>query len=323
MLSFFKSQQPPAILAFFALFILLKIPFFIIGVVPVFPVTNLWNSCDIIFTMISWWNVLLAQLCLFAQAIWFNYLFHKSDYHESSTMLPALYFTLLSSCFSAFNVFSIYTIVVFILLMLHQTFITITVKESTRLECFNVGALGGLLCLIDVHFIVFIPFLFLILLVLKPFRFNEYLMLIFGILFPVYMALSYSYLTDTFLNVANFNFSILPQIILPKSKIDITMLIIVILYLFFSLISIRDIFYSIGFRRRKNLYMLFVSFIGFLFVIISNKLNDLAAISVLLIPMSCLLALLMLRIRKKRIGEILNAIFVIVIIVTNIIRAVN
>ena len=41
-----------------------------------------------------------------------------------------------------------------------------------------------------------IPFLFLILYAIKPFRFNEYVMMVFGMFFPVYCALVFSYLFD-------------------------------------------------------------------------------------------------------------------------------
>ena len=45
--------------------------------------------------------------------------------------------------------------------------------------------------------------------------------------------------------------------------------------------------------------------------------------SYLILPVSIFLTLLMLRIRKKRLGEILNAIFVLVIFVTNIVRIIK
>ena len=100
MLSFFKSQHPITVLTFILLFIGIKIPFAFAGdTVTITDVKNLWGSVGLLLFGNFFLNFLVAQLCLLGQAIWFNYLFHKSDYHEGSSMIPALYFTLVTySC---------------------------------------------------------------------------------------------------------------------------------------------------------------------------------------------------------------------------------
>jgi len=320
MLSFFKSQQPPVVFAFIILFFLIKIPFFAQDIVPVESVPNLWFSTGMIVAKPQWLNILIAQLCLLIQSIWINYLFHKADYHDGSSMVPALYFTLLSAVLPQFNVFSVYTLIVFLILMLFQVFLSITIKESTRLECFNAGILGGLLCVLNLNFVVFLPFMFLILYALKPFRFNEYLMLLFGMLLPFYFALSYSYLADVFINIGAFSFLIFYKNPFPDTIIDKIVIIFSAVYLLFSFISLRGIMYSTGFKRRKNINMLVFSFIGLTITVFFYGNSDSAVYSFLLFPISIFMTLFMLRIRKKRLGEILNVIFVLVIFVTNIVR---
>jgi hypothetical protein len=321
MLSFFKSQQPVTVLTFIFFFIFIKTPFAFSGAAEsILEVKNLWGSAGLLFSGNFFLNFLVAQLCVLGQAIWFNYLFHKSDYHEGSSMIPALYFTLVTSLIPQFNVFSVYLIILFLLLMLFQTFLLITVKESSRLECFNAGVLGGVLVLINLQFIVLVPFLFLILYAIKPFCINEYLMLLFGILFPVYIAMSVSYVFDLFMSINNFNIQLYDFsqvfIIIPNA----INLILTGIYLLFSFISLRGIMYSTGFKRRKNLNMLIFLFTGLVVTITLSGNLDETVFSLLFIPVSIFLTLFMLRIRKKRLGEILNVIFVSVIFVTNIVR---
>ena len=320
MLSYLKSLQPSSIILFLCVFFIVKMPLLLVNTTEIVPIPNFWGSIGAFGQGSFILNSLPLQICLLAQAIWFNNLFHKADFHEGSSMIPALYFTLVTSLLPQFNVLSIYTIITFILLLLFQTYLTISTQENSRVECFNVGMLGGVLCLLSVHFIAFIPFLFLILLSIKSFRFNEYILLLFGLLFSVYIALSISYLFDMFLNISAVNFGIFDIQQLNDSLLDVIVLIVSAAYLFFSFISMRGILYSTGVKRKKNIRILIFLFIGMLLVITLSPSLDNSILSLLFIPISIFLSLLMLRIRKKRLGEILNGIFIGIIFVVNIIR---
>ena len=143
MLSYFKSQQPTTVLAFLLFFIIIKIPFFLLGTtIPIANVQNLWNSIGLIASGSFIINFSLAQICLLAQAIWFNYLFHKADYNETNTMIPALYFTLITSIIPQFNQCSIYLIIGFVLMAIFKTLLTITTKDNAKLGSFNFGILS-------------------------------------------------------------------------------------------------------------------------------------------------------------------------------------
>ncbi len=321
MLSYFKSQQPVTVLAFALFFIIVKLPFAFLGhLIPVKEIPSLWGYAGTFAPYAFTTNFLLAQAALLVQAVWFNYLFHKADYCEGSTMVPALYFTMVTSLVPAFNQWNIYLLIGFILLALFHILLTITVKENAKIECFNAGVLGGVLVLINGHFILFVPFLLLMLYALKPFRLNEYLMLLFGIMLPVYFALSASYLFDLLINPSPFYISSF-SLFKPKNNIlDDINYILVAVYLLFSFVSLRGIMYSTGFKRRKNINMLVLLLLAMtLTVLLSGKLDE-AVLSFLFIPTSVFLSIFMLRIRKKRLGEILNAIFVCTICIVNIVR---
>lgn len=321
MLSYFKTPRPTTIFVFVFFFIFLKIPFFIAAkIVPVANVQNLWTAVGVLLSGSVFINFLLAQVCLLLQAIAFNFLFHKANYHEGNSLIPGVYFVLVTSLIPQFNEFSVYIVIGFILLWMFQTLLLITIKESTRFECFNLGFIGGLLVILNAHFILFIPFLFAMLLVMKPFRFNEYLMLIFGIFCPVYLALSLSYLFDLTINISAFSLSKFHLFRFPGNILNSIDFILTGTYLLFSFISLRGIMYSTGFKRRKNLNMLIFFFTGMVTTVLFCGDLDETALILMAIPVSIFLSLFMLRIRKKKLGEILNAIFVVTIFIINLIR---
>lgn len=320
MLSYFKSLQPSSVLAFIIAFIFIKLPFLFVAVPQIKPVPNFWNALGGLPTDSVFLNILPAQLCLMGQAIWLNYLFIQADYHEGRSMIPALYFTLVTSLIPQFNVLSIYTLITFVLLILFQTLLSITVKEMSRTECFNAGMLGGILCLLNVHFVLFIPFLLLILYAIKPFRFNEYLMFIFGLLFPLYAALVYSYVMDKFINLSMLYLELFKIEFIMHNLLNSINLILTFVLLLFAFISLNGILFSTGFKRKRNVKMLVFFFMGLALIIIFSGNLDETVFSLLFIPLSIFLTLLMLRIRKKRLSEVLNLIFVSVTFITNVIR---
>ena len=205
-------------------------------------------------------------------------------------------------------------------MLLFQITLNINSRESAKLESFNLGLIGGILVLINVHFIVLIPFLFLMLYALKSFRISEYILLFFGILFVFYMAIGISYVFEIPLIVDDLTLKTFYLFQFQKDIYNAILLILVAVYLCFSFISLRGILFSTSFKRRKNINMLILFFIASIATVVFARNSDESILSQLFIPVSVFLALFMLRIRKKRLGEILNAIFITVTIVTNIVR---
>ena len=319
MFSIFKTQQPISIFAFFLFFIVIKIPFIFLTNIPIAPLQNLWDlkfNCSTGYLL----NFLIAQVCLLVQALWLNYLFHKADYHESNSMFPAVFFALLSAVLPTFNVLSVYLLMNFILLLLMQTFLSITTTENAKVECYNVGFLGGILLLLNINYIPFILCLFLMLYAVKSFRINDYFLLLFGILTPIYLGLGISYVAEISLNADIFSWSNFYFLRIHYDILNCISLITVVVFLLFSFISLRGILFSVGFKRRKNFNMLVYFLIGIVLSVLWSGSLDETTFSLLFIPASIFLALFMLRIRKRKLGEVLSVIFVVTIFIVNIVR---
>lgn len=188
------------------------------------------------------------------------------------------------------------------------------------MEAFNMGLLGGILVLLDVHFLFFLPFLFLMLYVLKPFRFKEFMLLLFGWMMPVYFYLAIAYLFDVHINLSAYSLKHFSFFRLDRDVLGSINLIATTLLIMFSFISLRGIMYSTGFKRKKNVSMLIVLIIAMSIILVFSGRHAPDMLQIVFIPAAVLLSLLMLRIRKKKLGEIFNAVYIAIILAVNLLR---
>jgi hypothetical protein len=323
-LSYFKSQQPAAIVLFILLFGMLKLSF-LPGqpVLDIVPAEGGWFRAGSFFADSPRASFFAAQVCLLAQAVWFNYLFHKADFHESNTMLPAVYFSMVTSVLPVFNFFSIYHLLIFLFLLLFRVLLQINSMESASAESYNAGFITGLLILLMPGMVLFLPFLFVILYILKSFRISEFILLLAGVGTPLYLAAGIGYLFDLNWHPSIY-WSALFYPFEPVSNLyDTILLLVSATYLLFSFISLRGILFSVGFKRRKNVNMIVWLFLGLALVAAGNGKMGLPVLALLCLPVGTFLALLILRARRKKVPEILHTVFVLTIFIINILRLVR
>lgn len=323
MLSAFRSLQPTAIAAFILLFLVMKLPLALLDQPALVPVQNAWFSAGYIPAGNPGWAYVIAQLSLLLMAATFNALFHQADYHEGSTMLPAVYFTLVTSLLPAFNFFSVYHILVWLSLLLFHELLRINSTESARAESYNAGFLAGTILLLLPGFWLFLPFLFVILYVLKPFRFNEFVLLFLGVLTPVYLGAGIGYLAGVHGNTGVFGSTLFYRFDARVDLLNVIVLTLAGAYLLFSFISLRGILFSVGVRRRKNVNMTIWYFLGTGAVLAGNMLLGLPLLALAWLPLSVFLTLLILRVRRQKIPDSLHAVFVLTIFIINILRLVR
>lgn len=320
MLNFLHSKQISTIAFLLLLFAVLKLPFVFYSFPTIQPLSTLFGQTGALLGDFPFFSFMIAQVCIILQAFWFNYLFTEADFHERFSFVPALYYGLVSSLLPVFNFFSIYTITAFLLLALFHNALIINLRKSAKMEAFNLGVLGGVLVVLDIHFLFFLPFLFLMLYVLKPFRFKEFMLLLFGWVMPLYFYFSIAYLFDVHINLSAFTLKHFSLFKFDRDIFSSINLIATSLLVLFSFISLRGIMYSTGFKRKKNVSMLIVLLISMTLILVFSGRHAPDLLQVLFIPISILLSLLMLRIRKKRLGEIFNAVYIALILAVNLLR---
>jgi hypothetical protein len=223
----------------------------------------------------------------------------------------------------AFNFLSIYHLLIFLFLLLFRVLLQINSMESANAESYNAGFITGLLILLMPGLVIFLPFLFVILYMLKSFRISEFILLLPGVGTSIYLAAGIGYLFDF-----NWHPSIYwSALFYPFEQVsdiyDTILLILSGTYLLFSFISLRGILFSVGFKRRKNVNMIVWLFLGLGLVVAGNGKLGLPVLAVLWLPVSTFLTLLILRARRKRVPEILHTVFVLTIFIINILRLVR
>lgn len=323
MLSFFKSQQPVAIVFFIILFGILKLTFFIgppDAARAMMGGSWMWSAQ--LFLNLAAISCLMAQACLFMLAAWFNYLFHQADYHESNTMLPAVYFTLVTSTLPVFNYFNEFHLLLFLFLWLFRVLLQINSLESAKAESFNAGFVYGAIILLMPGVVLFLPFLFIILYILKSFRFHEFVLLLLGVITPIYLAAGVGYLLGYTWDPSVYRIGIFYPFDIQLDVFDRIILVLTGLYLIFSFVSLRGILFSVGFKRRKNVNMTIWFFLGMVAVVLGNARLGMPVLALLWLPVSIFLTLLILRVRRKKAPEILHTVFLLTIFIINILRLV-
>jgi hypothetical protein len=198
----FKQRNPVNILLLAVIGGLLKFPAFVNPHVPVPQsgdgilylqilkvLQNPGNSFPIIYPS-------LAFVFLFIQSISLTWFINTQRMMSHSNYLPGISYMLITSFFPEWNYFSapllINSILLFILATLFKSYNQLKVKAMI----YNVGLALGLAYFLFVPSIIFTAWVFLALMVMRPFRINEWLICILGIITPYYFYGIYLFLTD-------------------------------------------------------------------------------------------------------------------------------
>jgi hypothetical protein len=135
---------------------------------------------------------------LYGQALMLNYLVNEQRMTTRQTFLPAMAYLMVTSLFPEWNYLSAPLVTsALIIWAFIKLFKLYNVQVSSGVV-FNIGLVIGLSSFIYFPSLVFVLCIFLGLMILKPFRANEALLVILGILTPYYFYAVYLFLADKF-----------------------------------------------------------------------------------------------------------------------------
>ncbi len=138
----------------------------------------------------------LAIFLIFLQANMLNRFVNENRLMSRANYLPALSYLLITSLLPGFNQLSSQLIVSALLMLIFIQVFKTYGRESQLAPIFNSGVLLGLSALLFFPSLVFFFWLLIALAVLRPFRPNEWLLAVLGILTPFYFLFAYFFLTD-------------------------------------------------------------------------------------------------------------------------------
>jgi hypothetical protein len=198
----FKQKNPINFFLLLLFGVLIKLPMFKANYVPVVEehdaflfkaVVNFLNPLQKNFSALY---PFLSFLILFTEAMLLNRFMSSQRMLNRQNYLPGMSYLLITSLFPEWNQFTPAMIsILFLLVILIVIFSTYN-KQEAKGAVFNCGFLLGLASLFFFPSLFFIAWIFLGMMVIRPFRLNEWLLCLLGVMTPVYFYAAYLFLSN-------------------------------------------------------------------------------------------------------------------------------
>jgi Family of unknown function (DUF6427) len=279
-IGFFRQKNPGNVFLLLIYALVLKFSIFLHPVLPVLYKEDNYLYRFILLTLNSLFNntailySILTFLLLFAQATLFNRICNYHKLFPKSNYLPGMSYLLVTSLLQDWNHFSAPLLINFI--MIWSWYRMIELYNNTRpvTAIFNIGLLTGLATLLYVPATAFLLLVIFALIIMRPFRIQEWLVGFLGFTSPYYFLLLVLYFTSQ-LNWKN----VLPHIhfALPSmpSSIWITLGIMLLIIPFvIGGYFVQNNLNKMLIQVRKSWSLLLVFLIVAVVVILINKANS-------------------------------------------------
>jgi len=141
--------------------------------------------------------VILAIVLVTGEAIYLNQVLNRHEVLYKNTRLPALIYIILMSFNNDVISFHIILLVNLCLIILCDKFFSLFKNENASKIIFDSGMLIALVSMFYLPFISLLLFLVIVLIIIRPFRFREWLVAFIGFLLPYFFLGVYYFLKDT------------------------------------------------------------------------------------------------------------------------------
>lgn len=142
--------------------------------------------CSVFFGKSAFSFSLLAVFILYAQAIFLNAIVAQFKLYKHNTYLVSFSFIALCSLHPALSNFSPLLLVNIFVLLAIRELLKMKQAQQVNKELFNLGFIIMMAALIHFSSILLLLFLFIALLILRPFNFREWMIAFVGLLMPLY-----------------------------------------------------------------------------------------------------------------------------------------
>lgn len=203
MIGIFKQKNPANILLLLVFGILIKLPMFLQPhVIQPRPGDGIFFKAILRFLAPNAESFpaiypFLAFTLLFLQAIQLTRFINTQRMTIRPSYLPGMAYLLITSLLPEWNYFSAPLIVNTILLFVLQGLFAIYNQQNARGTIFNIGLGLGIASFLFFPALTFIIWILLALMVMRPFRLNEWILCIVGITTPFYFYAIYLFITES------------------------------------------------------------------------------------------------------------------------------
>lgn len=202
MIALFNRKNPANILVLVVFGVLIKLPIFTSSYqVAPGPGDNLLYKAIIDFlnpSVLSFPKLypILTFLLLMVQALVLNHFINSQRMTGKPSWFPAMAYLLLTSLLPEWNYFSAPLIVNTILLYIIITLFSTYNQDNAKGKIFNAGLASGLASFIFFPSVTFLFWILLALMIMRPFRLNEWVLCLLGATTPFYFYAVYLFITD-------------------------------------------------------------------------------------------------------------------------------
>ena len=261
----------------------------------------------------------LFLLIIFTQALWLNILLNAWKMFQKSALTTAAAFILLSACFPELNCISPALINNFLVILFIALFARMYNHPKASTLLFNIGTVASIAALLYQPDVIFILITFLSLAIVRPFRLKEWLILLIGIVVPIYILAAYLFMkTDLPFIKTMIPYFQIHRIVLKMTVWHWIKVSVVLLSLLIGINQWLPNYDRMVIHIRRNWIILFLSMLilGFLpFVLYNGNIIDFWIV----IPfMACFVSSLFLFPKRLLIPNFIFILFVVLITHTNL-----
>lgn len=201
MVGIFKQKAPGNVAILFVFGLLIKLPLFI---TPQYPILS--GADGKLYTALAVFlkgqsailTGILSLLLLYVQSLILTTTINEYRMTSKHTFLPGMAYLLLTSLFPEWTYLSAPLIAATLILWCFNRVFALYNASEAGGKVFNIGLIAGLASFFYFPAAAFLFCLLIGLVVLRPFRINEVLLLIMGLITPYYFYGAYLFLFDTF-----------------------------------------------------------------------------------------------------------------------------
>ena len=202
MIALFKQKSPANLVLLLIFGLLIKMPLLLSPkqIIPTAEDGKLYHAIVAFFSTKDASNAFAGAVfsffLLYGQALLINYVVNEQRMTNRQTFLPAMSYLLVTSLFPEWNYLSASLIASVLIMWAFTKLFTLYNAPTANSIIFNIGLILGISSFIYFPSVAFVLCLFLGLMILRPFRINELVLLVMGILTPYYFYSVYLFLND-------------------------------------------------------------------------------------------------------------------------------
>lgn len=202
MTGIFKANNPSGNAILFLYAIVLKLPLFLHLRAPELQpldgvlYKSLLHALVPIANVFSGTYAVLIFLLLFVQAIGFNKIVNDQRLHKQNNYLTGMSYLLITSLFGDWFSLSAPLIVNTLMIWIWSRLCSLYNNPAAKSVIFNIGLVTGIAAFIYFPSIVFLVLIVVGIAIARPFKLQEWITVLIGMITPIYLYAAYLFLTD-------------------------------------------------------------------------------------------------------------------------------